>query len=1403
MKSRGALLVTLAVCPLAVVMMADAGPNGREALASSTSGSLTLDGSGDYVTVPDSAAFSPSGGITIEAWVKRNNTSACETIVSKNFVVSYWLGFCTTTGKIRFYANGSATVYDGNAGVPAGVWTHVAVTFDGTTRKYYINGNLDYSATTPGPLSLDATPLWIGADPACCQFSGSIAELRIWSEARIQTDIRHTMVERITDARDNLEAVWHLESSADEGFGNHTGTLVGGANFSGAAPTAFDHDPIEIPLFPSAASVDGLCSPGEYGDVRVPVWTPTRLSWAYVIATAGNVYVCMDNLAIGGYSGEFAGLYLDPDGDGGALAQADDYRISLFRQTDSDFSENGTGAGGYTTPGLASYDADSWTEAKLGTEWGGEFRFPRSALPASDAIFGMQFVQHWFTGVGDDYGWPVDFVWNSPNAWEKFQIATTSKVRTDNRSPLVFVRRNPRDRIAQGSSVQLLAEANDDTDLSRINLFVDGVLSTSCPVNGLNDYFSACLAPQAAYPVGTHTYWAEAIDHRGRSGLSSMERFFVEIDGQSPAISLRHSPTSPTPGQAIEIEATVTDASGIDAISISSGGPGRTCEFSGPTQTRTCTLSYVPPASRRIAWYWASATDNEGLTSSTGRFPVVFSNPGTDADGDGLPNAIENDFCTASTDPDSDGDALPDGWEVLGLHFPDNEHVDLPRLGANACRREIFIQNDYERGVRLEETVWPAAVAVFRDHGIALHVSENERPRPAGLPISAVTAEQGMDLTDAQGNYYFPPKRAWTHHYVYNRHFNDRSTTWFYTTMSLNTNSCPLTSADPQNDPVCSRSAEDQLPTLVHELGHSFGFGHGGATGTGQDVWDGDAFGYDFAWDTVNHKPNYNDIMNYGYYGANACYNPSTNAFTGTLGYLDQPLGPGGVLNESALQEAGGAFATAIAARSCAFAGAGWVPVFFYSCFGGSAETNFVVAHDGVQPRARIRASTYQGDPLAEWTTVLPSMPAGIDWNCNGAITPFPSTVTANISGVSANGDWWDWLGAGGSSNETFLSAGNGWLIVPAGNAKACALRDNPALDDLLTLAYQIKMASPDCLISSTGSAGQGEAAALPPEQNPFGFPKTPPTENYEPGPPLPNVEYCDGFNNDGDLEIDEVCFDADADGVIDALDNCPETPNADQADLDDDYLGDACQRPTLVGMSVVPSGGGYQISWTPSTMNDVIGFNVYRQSYSNDTPVYVQGIAYPTTSGTSWPDDPAPGDTYRYIVRPVNLFGAETDELYFDISPEPDSDGDGDANSFDNCANTSNSNQADLDGDGAGDLCDDELDGDGCSNVKEQQTGSGSELTGGRRNYLNPNDYFNPSRDGVNRVDDILLVVQAYFDDDSDGNPGLPPYAPGYNPDFDRTYVGPLAWNLGPPNGLQRVDDILNAVKQYFHDCS
>lgn len=102
--------------------------------------------------------------------------------------------------------------------------------------------------------------------------------------------------------------------------------------------------------------------------------------------------------------------------------------------------------------------------------------------------------------------------------------------------------------------------------------------------------------------------------------------------------------------------------------------------------------------------------------------------------------------------------------------------------------------------------------------------------------------------------------------------------------------------------------------------------------------------------------------------------------------------------------------------------------------------------------------------------------------------------------------------------------------------------------------------------------------------------------------------------------------------------------------------------------------------------------------------------------------------------------------------------------------------------------------DRDGCTDTQELRSNQGD---GGYRDNYNGYDYMNPTGDKLNRVDDILAVVNEYFDDDPLGDID-------YASLTDRTAIpGANAWNLGPPNGLQRVDDILASVKQYFHDCN
>jgi hypothetical protein len=144
----------------------------------------------------------------------------------------------------------------------------------------------------------------------------------------------------------------------------------------------------------------------------------------------------------------------------------------------------------------------------------------------------------------------------------------------------------------------------------------------------------------------------------------------------------------------------------------------------------------------------------------------------------------------------------------------------------------------------------------------------------------------------------------------------------------------------------------------------------------------------------------------------------------------------------------------------------------------------------------------------------------------------------------------------------------------------------------------------------------------------------------------LPGYELCDGVDNDGDLEIDEDRPDTDGDTISDAIDNCPETPNADQTDVDGNGLGDECQSPVVAGLTVSRLNDQIlHLDWE-ATKNDVLGFTIYRQDETNG-PFQRLGTSFPTVEANAnlLGDFVPPTGSYRYIVRVVNLLGQETDE--------------------------------------------------------------------------------------------------------------------------------------------------------------
>lgn len=1263
--------------------------------------SLRLDGVGDHIRVENDPRLNPTGGITIEAWIRPSNTSGCRTIVGKDFLTGVWFGLCD--GRVRFTPNGSIAPRDGTQVVRTNEWTHVAVTFDGTVRRYYVNGFLDFEASTPGPLAINDVDLRIGADgidesAIGLEFAGNLAEVRLWDRERDLSDIRREFVSQIGQPMTGLVAVWRLESHEGEVLRHHPGVRAGDASFIGPTAPPGAGRLIHVPLvFPP--TLDGVCSPGEYTAFRLPIWyddLPFRfLGWVSVGADR-DLWVCFDALPLADSpTGAFAAVYVDYDGEGGTVPELGDVRVMISEDGSILRTETGNGSGSWVP---ASFFAEARRSA-FEFSWSAEIKLSR--FTTGRFYSKLQLVHHSHAASGDDHGWPLDFSPTVPDVWALAEIDHTAFRRADAEPPGVAIDHAPILAV-DGEVSTLSAAATDDVDVANVAIFLDRGAEPvrACDYPGLDDRAVTCNFA-AALPPGAHSYYAVATDHRGALATSPVGSLRTIVDGRRPVVTLSHAPDPPMPGQALEVVATASDASGIARLHVAAVGTftSEDCTFGPATIAATCVLRLTVPDRLDLLEVRAVAEDAEGLRADEQR-TLLVGPMGPDDDRDGLDNAIEGRLCTDPNKLDSDGDGLKDGWEVVGLDVPGAGRIDLPGMGANPCHKDVFLQYDYERGARVDPTVIGTMVATFARNGVALHVTENERPRPSGSPQSPWGAIDAAYQRDAYGDYYFDPKLNWTHFYAYSRHRVGRSGAWGrYFTFDIYTHSsgrcpdgrectgddgcggaqcvgvctCPLDRADPdacRNEPGCRReNADDQTRRFVHEIGHTIGLGHGGHVETPRfpvERSDG-YFYYEGGWDNTNRKPNYLSVMNYEYNGGPLCMLPPQPGdtdphFVSVIDYSTTSLG---TLFERNLDERDAStFVARLREQTCPVAHPGAVPVVRYTCFDpdepprvGSTDAarRYSMVSDGNRTVARFADG-------GSWQIAhLPAHAPGIDWNCDGAISvgtrgslngdgadfQLPGEL---CNGVDDDGDGRTDPGCPWRDDE-FLVGHEDWDAIPSPpNFLSLYFQDSGNPDRSCypqPQSYRNAMGPhidsrpsgyPTAECASVSERGSGSAyIAVPHDDVAF-------------APSLPGTEICNGRNDDGDDDIDEGCSDRDADGVADGIDNCPGTANADQADRDFDYLGDACQTPGPVGDLSAASSNLTVIVFWGEGLTDIRGYNVYRSDRLDPTPRFL-GTGYPSTPGAALVDDvPGPG-RYRYSVRAVDLHGAEGPEAVVEIT--------------------------------------------------------------------------------------------------------------------------------------------------------
>ena len=120
--------------------------------------SLNLDGIG-YVEINETSnTLGVTSAATVCAWVYQK-ASGYSSIISKQSILSYYAG--NSSIKQRFYVNGTA--YNSDTYLPINQWNHIAAVYDGSTVKFYLNGDADGSHSHSTDFNTNTNPMYIGS----------------------------------------------------------------------------------------------------------------------------------------------------------------------------------------------------------------------------------------------------------------------------------------------------------------------------------------------------------------------------------------------------------------------------------------------------------------------------------------------------------------------------------------------------------------------------------------------------------------------------------------------------------------------------------------------------------------------------------------------------------------------------------------------------------------------------------------------------------------------------------------------------------------------------------------------------------------------------------------------------------------------------------------------------------------------------------------------------------------------------------------------------------------------------------------------------------------------------------------------------------------------------------------
>ena len=154
----------------------------------------SFDGVDDDIKAVHNSLLNITEQISLAAWIFPT-VQKTQIIIRKGAEVAsppYILSLSGTGDIVFSLSPNSQFTQARKTGYTLNEWTFVVGTYDGTTMKLYVNGELETSVSISGSLITNTSPLLIGTrlNLASSTFLGKLDDLRVYSNALSETEIQ-------------------------------------------------------------------------------------------------------------------------------------------------------------------------------------------------------------------------------------------------------------------------------------------------------------------------------------------------------------------------------------------------------------------------------------------------------------------------------------------------------------------------------------------------------------------------------------------------------------------------------------------------------------------------------------------------------------------------------------------------------------------------------------------------------------------------------------------------------------------------------------------------------------------------------------------------------------------------------------------------------------------------------------------------------------------------------------------------------------------------------------------------------------------------------------------------------------------------------------------------------------